>query len=104
LARLSALSVKASEENISVLEQFDFEAPKTKDMVKILKDTNLFDKKTLIVVDELNKNVYLSSRNLGKVSIATVSNLNTYQILNAQKLVIFEPIASKFDEFFKQNA
>ncbi|MBP5413523.1 MAG: 50S ribosomal protein L4 [Bacteroidales bacterium] len=104
LARLSALSVKASEENISVLEQFDFEAPKTKDMVKILKDTNLFDKKTLIVVDELNKNVYLSSRNLGKVSIATVSNLNTYQILNAQKIVILEPSVSKFDEFFKVNA
>ena len=104
LARLSALSVKASEENISVLEQFDFEAPKTKDMVKILKDTNLFDKQTLIVVDELNKNVYLSSRNLGKVSIATVSNLNTYQILNAQKIVILEPSVSKFDEFFKVNA
>ena len=73
-------------------------------MVKILKDTNLFDKKTLIVVDELNKNVYLSSRNLGKVSIATVSNLNTYQILNAQKIVILEPSVSKFDEFFKVNA
>ncbi|MBO4582413.1 MAG: 50S ribosomal protein L4 [Bacteroidales bacterium] len=104
LARMSALSVKAGEENISVLEQFDFEAPKTKDMVKILKDTNLFDKKTLIIVDELNKNVYLSSRNLGKVSIATVSNLNTYQILNAQKIVILEPSVSKFDEFFKVNA
>lgn len=104
LARISALSVKASESNITVLEQFDLEAPKTKDMVKILKDTNLFDKKTLIVVNELNKNVYLSSRNLEKVSIATVSNLNTYQILNAQKVVLLEPSVSKFDEFFKVNA
>ncbi len=104
LARISALSVKAGESNITVLEQFDLEAPKTKDMVKILKDTNLFDKKTLIVVNELNKNVYLSSRNLEKVSIATVSNLNTYQILNAQKVVLLEPSVSKFDEFFKVNA
>jgi len=101
---MSALSVKAQESNITVLEKFDLKAPKTKDFVKILKDTNLFDKKTLIVVDELNKNVLLSSRNLQKVNLATISDLNTYQILNAQKLVIFEPIASKFDEFFKQNA
>ncbi len=104
LARMSALSIKAQESNITVFEQFDFEAPKTKNMVKILKDTNLFDKKTLIVVNELNKNVYLSSRNLEKLNIATISNLNTYQILNAQKIVILEQTAAKFDEFFKINA
>jgi len=103
LARMSALAIKAKENNITVLEQFDFEAPKTKDFVKILTNTNLFDKKTLFVANELNKSVLLSSRNLKKVSIATVSNLNTYEILNAQNIVILEPAASKMDEFFKIN-
>jgi len=103
LARLSALSVKAKEDSIIVMEQFDFEAPKTKDFVAILKNTNLFDKKTLFVVNELNKNVYLSSRNLERTNITTLSNLNTYQVLNARNLVIFESVASKFDDFFKIN-
>jgi len=103
LARISALSTKAREENIVVMEQFDFEAPKTKDFVSILKNTNLFDKKTLFIVNELNKSVYLSSRNLERVNVTTLSNLNTYQILNAKNLVILEPVASKFDEFFKIN-
>jgi large subunit ribosomal protein L4 len=103
LARLSALSIKAKEENIIVMEQFDLETPKTKGFISILKDTNLFDKKTLFVVNELDKNVYLSSRNLERVNITTISNLNTYQILNAQNLVIFETTVSKFDDFFKIN-
>ena len=103
LARISALATKAKEDNIVVMEQFDFEAPKTQDFVKILKDTNLFDKKTLFVVNELNKSVYLSSRNLKQTGISTISNLNTYEILNAKKIVIFEQIASKFDDFFKVN-
>jgi len=103
LARISALSTKAKEDNIIVMEQFDLAAPKTKDFVTMLKNTNLFDKKTLFVVNELNKSVYLSSRNLGQVNITTLSNLNTYQILNAKNLVIFEPVASKFDDFFKIN-
>jgi len=103
LARISALSTKAKEDNIIVIEQFDFEAPKTKNFVEILKNTNLFDKKTLFVVNELNKNLYLSSRNLERTNITTISNLNTYQILNAKNLVIFEPVAPQFDEFFKIN-
>ncbi len=103
LARMSALATKAQEENIVVMEQFDFELPKTQDFVKILKNTDLFDKKTLFVVNELNKNVYLSSRNLKQASVSTISNLNTYEILNAKKIVIFEQNASKFDDFFKIN-
>ena len=103
LARISALSVKAKEESIIVMEQFDLEAPKTKDFVAMLKNTNLFDKKTLFIVNELNKSVYLSSRNLERINITTVSNLNTYQILNARNVVIFEPAASKFDDFLKIN-
>ena len=103
LARMSALATKAREENIVVMEQFDFETPKTQDFVKILKNTDLFDKKTLFVVNELNKSVYLSSRNLKQTNISTISNLNTYEILNAKKIVIFEQNASKFDDFFKIN-
>jgi len=103
LARMSALAIKAKENNITVMEQFDFQEPKTKDFVKILVNTNLVDKKTLFVANELNKSVFLSSRNLKKVSIATVSNLNTYEILNAQNIVILESAASKMDEFFKIN-
>ena len=104
LARMSALAIKAKENNITVLEQFDFEAPKTKEFVKILTNIQLVDKKTLFIVNELNKSVYLSSRNLKRASVATVSNLNTYEILNAQNIVIFEPAASKIDDFFKINA
>jgi large subunit ribosomal protein L4 len=103
LARMSALAIKAKENNIMVLEQFDFEAPKTKDFVKILTNIQLVDKKTLFIVNELNKSVYLSSRNLKRTSVATVSNLNTYEILNAQNIVIFEAAASKIDDFFKIN-
>jgi large subunit ribosomal protein L4 len=103
LARISALSVKAKEDSIIVMERFELEEPKTKDFVTILKNTNLLDKKTLFIVDELNRNVYLSSRNLERVSIATISSLNTYQILNAGNLVIFETAVSGFDEFFKIN-
>ncbi|MDR0603365.1 MAG: 50S ribosomal protein L4 [Bacteroidales bacterium] len=103
LARMSALSIKAKEENIIVIEPFQLEEPKTRDFIAILKNTNLFDRKTLFVVDELNKNVYLSSRNLERVKITTISNLNTYQILNAESLVFFETITSGFDEFFKIN-
>ena len=99
----TAVSTKAKEDNIIVIEQFNFEAPKTKNFVEILKNTNLFDKKTLFVVNELNKNLYLSSRNLERTNITTISNLNTYQILNAKNLVIFEPVAPQFDEFFKIN-
>jgi len=103
LARMSALTIKAKENNITVLEQFDFEAPKTKEFVKILTNINLFDKKTLFIVNDLNKSVYLSSRNLKATSVATVSNLNTYEILNAQNIVILEPAAAKIDDFFNVN-
>ncbi|MBP7102399.1 MAG: 50S ribosomal protein L4 [Bacteroidales bacterium] len=103
LARMSALSLKANENGITVLENFDLEAPRTKDCVNILKNINLFEKKTLLVLNETNKNIYLSSRNLGKVKVVEVSDLNTYDILNAQNLIISEPAASKFEEFFKIN-
>ena len=104
LARMSALSMKARNNAITVLENFDFEAPKTKEYVNILKNVNLFDKKTLLVLNELNNNVYLSSRNILNSKVVTVCDLNTYDILNAQHLVISEPAASKFNELFSVNA
>lgn len=90
LARKSALSYKASSNNILVVEDFSFEAPKTKEMKKISDNLNLSDKKSLFVLPEQNKNVYLSSRNLSGVEVVTVSELTTYKIMNASILVLAE--------------
>ena len=103
LARMSALSAKAAEQSITVIEKFDFEAPKTKQYIQILKNVNLFDKKTLLVLNELDNNVLLSSRNIPKAKVARICDLNTYDILNALHLLISEPAASKFDELFSVN-
>lgn len=98
LARISALTYKAKEEAIVILEDFTFEAPKTREMVAITNNLNITDKKSLFVLPEENKNIYLSSRNLQGVSVITASDLNTYQILNAKKLVVFESSVSKLEE------
>lgn len=90
LARASALAYKAKDNSIAVLEDFNFEAPKTKNYSDLLKNLNLSDKKTLLVLAESNKNVYLSSRNLTNTKVVTVSELNTYDILNANNLVLVE--------------
>ena len=90
LARLSAFSIKAKEENIIVVEDFDFDAPKTKKFSAVLKGMDLNNKKALFVLAESNNNVYLSSRNLQGVKTVRLSELNTYSILNTKKLVISE--------------
>ena len=90
LARFSALSYKAKESSITVLEDFDFETPKTKKYVDLMNNLKLSDKKTLLVLGASNKNVYLSSRNLGSTKVVTVSDLNTYDILNANDLLFVE--------------
>ena len=90
LARKSALSIKAGEKSIVVLEDFNFDAPKTKNFTAVLKALNLENKKSLFVLGASNNNVYLSSRNLAESSVVTSSELSTYKILNAQSLVIFE--------------
>ena len=82
LARQSALSIKAKEENILVIEKFDFEAPKTKAFTDMLKALELEGKKSLFVLDRSNNNVYLSSRNLKRTSVVNSSELNTYTVLN----------------------
>jgi large subunit ribosomal protein L4 len=101
LARKSALTYKALEEAIVVVEDFSFETPKTREMVQISNNLKINDKKSLIVLPEENKNIYLSSRNLQAVSVITASELNTYQILNAKKVVVLESSVSKIEELFK---
>jgi len=101
LARKSALSYKALEEAILVVEDFSFETPKTSEMVQISNNLKINDKKSLFVLPEENKNIYLSSRNLQAVSVITASELNTYQILNAKKVVVLESSVSKIEELFK---
>ncbi|MBI2270202.1 MAG: 50S ribosomal protein L4 [Bacteroidetes bacterium] len=90
LARKSALTYKAKEEGIVVLEDFNFEAPKTKNYLDLLKNLNLADKKTILVLAESNKNVYLSARNLGKTLVTTASELTTYDVLNANNVLLTE--------------
>src|SRR6187431_161323 len=90
LARKSAFSIKAKESNIIVLEDFNFEAPNTKNFINVLKALGLENKKSLFVLGESNKNVYLSSRNLKASSVVTNSELSTYAILNANNLVLSE--------------
>ena len=90
LARFSALTYKAKESSITVLEDFSFDAPKTKKYVDLINNLKLSDKKTLLVLGESNKNIYLSSRNLTNTKVVTASDLNTYDILNANNLLFLE--------------
>ncbi|NBQ47302.1 MAG: 50S ribosomal protein L4 [Sphingobacteriia bacterium] len=90
LARVSALSYKAKDNAITVLEDFNFEAPKTKNYIDLMKNLNMADKKTLLVLPDTNKNVYLSSRNIQGARVVKASDLNTYDILNAESLILSE--------------
>ena len=90
LARKSALSAKVKDNEVIVLEDFTFEAPKTKQIVAIQKNLNLGDKKSLLVVANSNNNVYLSARNLQGFSVVSACDLNTYEILKAKYLILCE--------------
>ena len=90
LARRSAFSIKAQESNIVVVEDFTFDAPNTKNFINVLKALGLENKKSLFVLGDSNKNVYLSSRNLKASNVVTNSELSTYAILNANNLVLSE--------------
>jgi large subunit ribosomal protein L4 len=90
LARLSALTYKAKSEAILVVEDFNYEAPKTKDYIDLLNNLKISDKKTLVVLNEPNKNIYLSSRNLQQSKVVTISELNTYEIMKASNLIFVE--------------
>ena len=90
LARKSAFSIKAKESNIIVLEDFSFETPSTKNFINVLKSLGLENKKSLFVLGDSNKNVYLSSRNLKASNVVSSSELSTYAILNANNVVLLE--------------
>jgi large subunit ribosomal protein L4 len=90
LARKSAFSLKVKESNLVVVEDFTFDTPNTKNFINVLKSLGLENKKSLFVLGDSNKNVYLSSRNLKTSSVVTNSELSTYAILNAKSLVLLE--------------
>jgi large subunit ribosomal protein L4 len=90
LARKSALSIQANDKNLVVIEDFNFDAPKTKNFVDVLKALELDTKKSLFVLGDENTNVYKSSRNLKNSKVITASEINTYGVLNANKVVITE--------------
>lgn len=101
LARKSALSLKAQNNAIVVVEDFDLETPRTKSMVEMAKNLKVNNKKMLLVLPSQNKNVYLSARNLPKVNVVTVSELNTYIVLNAKTLVLTEEAVAAVEQIFK---
>jgi len=98
LARKSAFSLKAKESNIIVVEDFNFETPNTKNFINVLKALGLENKKSLFVLGDSNKNVYLSSRNLKASSVVSNSELSTYAILNANNLVLLESSLEGIEE------
>ncbi len=90
LARKSALSIKVKEQNLIVLEDFNFETPKTKNLIEVLKTFSLADKKSMFVFGESNNNVYLASRNLSRTNVVSASSINTYNLVNSNKLILIE--------------
>ena len=99
LARKSALTYKAQENAIVVVEDFSFEAPKTKDFVALTKNLQVADKKLVLVLSNQNKNVYLSARNLTNARVITISDLNTYRVLDNKALVLTESAVAAINEF-----
>lgn len=101
LARNSALSYKAQENAIVVVEDFSFEAPKTKEFVDIVNNLKISDKKLLLVLPAADKNVFLSARNIKRANVIIASALNTYKVLEADTLVITESSLKSIDNFVK---
>jgi large subunit ribosomal protein L4 len=100
LARMSALSYKAIENNLVVVDDFSFEAPKTKNYLSFVNNLNFANSKTLLVMSEQNKNVYLASRNLPKAKVITASELSTYVLLNSSKLLLTTSAVKIIEESF----
>jgi large subunit ribosomal protein L4 len=100
LARLSALSYKAKEDSIVVIEDFKMESPKTKNYLKMLESFKVNNKRTLLVLSDSDKNVYLSTRNISRATVTKADSLNTYEILNASKILFVESSLEKLDAMF----
>jgi large subunit ribosomal protein L4 len=103
LARKSAFSIKAAEESITIIQDLSFEAPKTKQMVELLAALKAEGKKVLLLIPEADKNIYLSARNIQNVTVVEASNPNTYQILNADVLVILENAIPVLESTFEKK-
>ncbi|GAT62365.1 MULTISPECIES: 50S ribosomal protein L4 [Paludibacter] len=101
LARKSALAYKAKADAIVVVDALQYDAPKTKNLIALTENLKVADKKPLIILSEPNKNVYLSARNLKGVNVTTVSDLNTYSIMNAKSLVVVEASFAGLDQILK---
>ena len=101
LARKSALSYKANDNNIKVIEDFNFEVPRTKEFVDLRNNLEVSDKKMLLVLSEQNKNIYLSSRNLQDAKVVTVSELTTYDIMNASVVLFVENSIEPLHKMFR---
>ncbi len=102
LARKSALSYKAQENAIIVVEDFDLETPKTKSMVEMINNLKISGRKMLLVLPGINKNVFLSARNLKEAKVATASQLNTYTVLDASVMVVTEESLKVIDAVFNK--
>ena len=100
LARKSALSTKAASGSIMIIEDFQMEAPKTKELVNVLKSLGIAGKRIVLVTPELNENLLKSSRNIQRVALTRASDLNTYQIMQTQSLVLSEGSVAKIQEMF----
>lgn len=101
LARKSALSYKAKENSIAILEDFSFEAPKTKAYLQLLSSLSLSDKKTLLVLADSNPNIALSARNIKSAKVTTANQLNTYDLLHADNLLLSEGALEKIENLLK---
>ena len=103
LARRSALSYKAKDQQISVIEDFNFANPKTKQYASLLKSLSLDSKKTLLVLGDTNKNVALAGRNIPNTKIITASQINTFDVVNADQLILLEGSLNKIDNLLKED-
>jgi large subunit ribosomal protein L4 len=101
LARRSALSYKAKDQQIAIIEDFTFDAPKTKQYASIIKSLALADKKTLLVLGDANRNVALAGRNIPNTKIITAAQINTYDVVNADQLILLESSLNKIDTLLK---
>jgi len=103
LARKSALTYKAKDKSIAILEDFNFDAPKTKTYISLLKSLSFLDKKTLLVLSEANQNIVKSGRNIQNTKIITVNQINTYDVMNADQLILVESSISKIDTILNKQ-
>ena len=103
LARKSALTYKAKDNSIAVLEDFIFDAPKTKAYISLLQSLSFQDKKTLLVLPEANQNIVKSGRNIQNTKIITVSQINTYDVMNADQLILVESSIGKIDTILNKQ-